>query len=77
MLGPLPQVSLVRPPDVAAMAAVVSERAAAAADGREADAEPPAEYERTRCVAQIAEVLDGVTAGYDAGAPRRSVTRSR
>jgi len=80
MLGSLAQVSLVRPADVTAMAEVVGTRAAAAAaapDGREADAEPPAEYERTRCVAQIAAVLDAVTGDYEAGAPRRSVARSR
>jgi hypothetical protein len=51
------------------MAAAVRARAAAAgasAGGREPDAEPPREYERARCVARIAEVLDSVTRGAPA-----------
>ena len=58
MLAPLPQATLVRPSDVDGMAAAIRERAAAAP---EPDAQPPAEYARERCVAQIAAVLDGVT----------------
>ena len=70
MLGRLPQVTLVRPPDVGAMAEAIARRAAAAADGREPDAEPPAEYERARCVARIADVIDGVAGTVPA--PARS-----
>ena len=52
-----------RPADVAAMARAVRDRAAAAAaapSGREDDLAPPVRYERRRCVAQIAGVLDRV-----------------
>jgi len=63
MLAPLPRATLVRPSDVGAMVDAVWSRmrvAALAPDGREPDVEPPALYERTRAVARIAEVLDGV-----------------
>jgi glycosyltransferase involved in cell wall biosynthesis len=73
MLEPLPQATVVRPADVAAMAEAIARRVAA---GREPDSAPPAEYERGRCVARIAEVIEGVVA-QDAGAPRRSATPSR
>jgi glycosyltransferase involved in cell wall biosynthesis len=72
MLEPLPQATVVRPADVEAMAAAIAQAAAA---GRVPDVDPPAEYERARCVARIAGVLDGVA--QDAGAPRRSATPSR
>ena len=57
MLTPLPQVSLVRPSDVDAMAAAVRRRIDA---GAQPDSEPPVAYERARSVARIAEVVGGV-----------------
>jgi glycosyltransferase involved in cell wall biosynthesis len=65
MLAPLANVSLVRPSDVEALRGAVLARiaaAAAAAGGREPDTTPPAEYERARCVARIAEVVQTVCA---------------
>ena len=80
MLGPLPQATLVRPADVRGMAAAVAARVAAAATspgGREPDVDAPAAYERARCVARIAAVLDVAAGGQDVGAPRLSVAPSR
>jgi hypothetical protein len=57
MLAPLPQASLVRPADVAGIAAAVRERLAA---GPPQDTDPPPAYERARSVARIAEVLADV-----------------
>src|SRR4051794_27746002 len=57
MLTGLPNVSIAWPSDVDAIAAAVRERIDAA---REPDTGPPAEYERGRCVARIAEVIDAV-----------------
>ena len=57
MLGPLPQASLVWPSDVDGMAEALRARIDA---GREPDYDPPAEYERARCVARIAEVVNAV-----------------
>jgi glycosyltransferase involved in cell wall biosynthesis len=57
LLAPLPHATLVRPRDVEGMAAALRQRIAA---GREPDAVPPPEYERARCVAALAEVLEGV-----------------
>ena len=71
LLAPLPHATLVRPSDVSAMATAVRSRMAAAAalpGGREADGEPPAEYERAQCVAKIAEVLDSVVSAAAAPA---------
>jgi uncharacterized protein YbjT (DUF2867 family) len=55
LLAPLPGASVVRPRDVDAMADALRRRIAA---GREPDLTPPAAYERARCVATIAQILD-------------------
>jgi hypothetical protein len=61
MLAPLAHTSLVRPADIGGMVDVLRTRiAASSAAGREPDVAPPPELERRRCVARIAEVLDGV-----------------
>jgi hypothetical protein len=63
MLTDLPGATVVRPADVEGMVAALRARIAAATaapGGREADLEPPREYERRHCVAQIAGVLDQV-----------------
>jgi hypothetical protein len=57
MLAPLPQATLVRPADVAAMTAALRARVAVAP---EPDTAPPAAYERVRAVERIAAILDGV-----------------
>jgi glycosyl transferase family 1 len=57
MLAPLSQATLVRPADVAGMAAAL--RAGIVA-GPAPDVAPPARYERRRSVARIAAVLDAV-----------------
>jgi hypothetical protein len=70
MLAPLAQATVVRPSDVGGMTEAVRARHAAASaqpNGREPDAEPPQAYERARCVARIAAVLDSVVSA--AGTP--------
>jgi glycosyltransferase involved in cell wall biosynthesis len=65
MLGALPNATLVRPDDVDGMARALRRRIAeadAAPGGREPDVAPPAAYERRRCVAEVAAVLDEVRA---------------
>jgi hypothetical protein len=74
MLAARPHAALCRPGDAAGMAAA---SAAAVDAGPVADVAPPAELERARCVERIAAVLHGVMDAQDAGAPRRSATRSR
>jgi glycosyltransferase involved in cell wall biosynthesis len=69
LLAPLPGASVVRPGDVDAMADALRRRVAA---GREPDQTPPAAYERARCVAAIAKVLDVAL-----GDPRSSSLESR
>jgi glycosyltransferase involved in cell wall biosynthesis len=71
MLGGVGHATLVRPDDVEAMTSALRGRiaAAVAAGGREPDAQAPAVYERSRCVEQIAAVLDGVLAGERQAAP--------
>jgi glycosyltransferase involved in cell wall biosynthesis len=60
MLEPLPNATVVRPADVAAMAQAVQARVAGASagSGREPDMPPPGEYECRESVAQIAALLD-------------------
>ncbi len=58
LLAPLPQATLVRPGDVDGMMQALRRRIAT---GRERDAAPPPAYERARCVAAIAEVLEAAT----------------
>jgi hypothetical protein len=73
MLAPRENASVVRPSDVHGLTAAVHFwRAAAAAvpGGRVPDAAPPDDYDRSRCVARIAEVLD------DAAGPLRTARRT-
>jgi glycosyltransferase involved in cell wall biosynthesis len=60
MLEPLPNATVVRPADVAAMAEAIQARVAAASagGGREPDVPPPGEYECRESVAQIAALLE-------------------
>jgi glycosyltransferase involved in cell wall biosynthesis len=80
MLGPLPHVTLCRPSDVEAMAAAIRGRLADPSPGPAGpplDEEPLAGLHRGRLVGRIAGVLDEVLGAQEAGAPRRSATRSR
>jgi glycosyltransferase involved in cell wall biosynthesis len=60
MLEPLPNATVVRPADVAAMAETVRARVAGAvaAGGREPDVPPPDQYECRESVARIAALLE-------------------
>ncbi len=79
MLGPVAHAHVVRPTDIGALAAAIHARvrASAAAGGREPDAPAPPQYERSACVARIAEVLDGVLEDPGVRRARRTSRRGR